>query len=265
MVLSLFALVFLVVLFFLVIIIGAVLQSDGGGKNASRGEEGRRDSGSADNFEAGTTDDRTLSAGTTDDRTLSAGTIGFETFGAKTLDQLSANLVNAGLVSAGLGADKVFPRYSITVHDLLRAGDQHLKKLEMLCAKLNDLEIEGKVKSICRITASMLHMLDQNPDRASSVQLFLDYYLSALEMHVEEYVNCHHGDTRDTRDTRGTRQAESDIPSDRTNLLETIEDLETVFNKQLDILNNGGAIDIDISADDHSNTTWREGWPYNDE
>lgn len=108
-----------------------------------------------------------------------------------------------------------------------------LKKLKTLNDQILDAEVSEKIDRIAELTDDIYEFIEQNPDRASQVRKFMNYYLPTTVKLLTSYSMLE----------RQSYQGEN-IVAARKNIEDILSTLVHAFEKQLDQLFAAEAIDI---------------------
>lgn len=124
-----------------------------------------------------------------------------------------------------------------TVDALLKTGRDHLENLQKLRLSTSG-NVFRRTKRLEQISQSIFSIVSETPSKAPKVRRFINYYLPATTKLIETHIEM----------TRHGVEGEN-ITATVQNIETTMDTLVKIFEKQLDLLYSGEALDISTDID----------------
>ena len=118
--------------------------------------------------------------------------------------------------------------------ELLKAGDQYLRDISAVAAKIESPEVRAKAEKLGGTCQRIFDYVRQNPKSADSLRKFMNYYLPALQKLLTTY---------ELMEEQGVEG--ENITASKARISQMLDTMDLAFLKQLDALFGDTALDID--------------------
>ena len=121
-----------------------------------------------------------------------------------------------------------------TADDLLKAGDQYLRDISAVSAKIENAEVRAKADKLGGTCQRIFDYVRQNPKSADGLRKFMNYYLPTLHKLLTTY---------ELMEAQGVEG--ENITASKARISQMLDTMDAAFRKQLDALFGDTALDID--------------------
>lgn len=121
-----------------------------------------------------------------------------------------------------------------TADDLLKAGDQYLRDISAIAAKIEHAEVRQKADKLGGTCQRIFDYVRQNPKSADGLRKFMNYYLPTLQKLLTTY---------ELMEEQGVEG--ENITASKARITQMLDTMDLAFLKQLDALFGDTALDID--------------------
>ena len=121
-----------------------------------------------------------------------------------------------------------------TADDLLKAGDQYLRDISAVSAKIENAEVRAKADKLGGTCQRIFDYVRQNPKSADDLRKFMNYYLPTLHKLLTTY---------ELMEEQGVEG--ENITASKARISQMLDTMDLAFLKQLDALFGDTALDID--------------------
>ena len=118
--------------------------------------------------------------------------------------------------------------------ELLKAGDQYLRDISAVAAKIENPEVRAKADKLGGTCQRIFDYVRQNPKSADSLRKFMNYYLPTLQKLLTTY---------ELMEEQGVEG--ENITASKARISQMLDTMDLAFLKQLDALFGDTALDID--------------------
>ena len=118
--------------------------------------------------------------------------------------------------------------------ELLKAGDQYLRDISTVAAKIENPEVRAKSDKLGGTCQRIFDYVRQNPKSADSLRKFMNYYLPTLQKLLTTY---------ELMEEQGVEG--ENITASKARISQMLDTMDLAFLKQLDALFGDTALDID--------------------
>ncbi|MCR4963060.1 MAG: 5-bromo-4-chloroindolyl phosphate hydrolysis family protein [Firmicutes bacterium] len=132
------------------------------------------------------------------------------------------------------------PQTGVAAADgILAEGSDYLRQFEALRQKVSDPQVSAKTGRLQELCSSIFEEIRKSPDKAPQIRRFSNYFLPTSIKLLQTYVNL---------DTSGGEG--ENISGAKRDIAAALDNVETAFSKQLDMLFSGEAMDVsaEVSA-----------------
>ena len=121
-----------------------------------------------------------------------------------------------------------------TADDLLKAGDQYLRDISAVFAKIENADVRQKADKLGGTCQRIFDYVRQNPKSADGLRKFMNYYLPTLQKLLTTY---------ELMEEQGVEG--ENITASKARISQMLDTMDLAFLKQLDALFGDTALDID--------------------
>ena len=121
-----------------------------------------------------------------------------------------------------------------TADDLLKAGDQYLRDISAVSAKIENADVRQKADKLGGTCQRIFDYVRQNPKSADGLRKFMNYYLPTLQKLLTTY---------ELMEEQGVEG--ENITASKARISQMLDTMDLAFLKQLDALFGDTALDID--------------------
>ena len=121
-----------------------------------------------------------------------------------------------------------------TADDLLKAGDQYLRDISAVSAKIENADVRQKADKLGGTCQRIFDYVRQNPKSADGLRKFMNYYLPTLQKLLTTY---------ELMEEQGVEG--ENITASKERISQMLDTMDLAFLKQLDALFGDTALDID--------------------
>lgn len=121
-----------------------------------------------------------------------------------------------------------------TADDLLKAGDQYLRDISAVSAKIENTDVRQKADALGGTCQRIFDYVRQNPKSADGLRKFMNYYLPTLQKLLTTY---------ELMEEQGVEG--ENITASKARIAQMLDTMDLAFEKQLDALFGDTALDID--------------------
>ena len=121
-----------------------------------------------------------------------------------------------------------------TAEDLLKAGDQYLRDISAVSAKIENADVRQKADKLGGTCQRIFDYVRQNPKSADGLRKFMNYYLPTLQKLLTTY---------ELMEEQGVEG--ENITASKARISQMLDTMDLAFLKQLDALFGDTALDID--------------------
>ena len=118
--------------------------------------------------------------------------------------------------------------------ELLKAGNQYLRDISAVAAKIENPEVRAKADKLGGTCQRIFDYVRQNPKSADSLRKFMNYYLPTLQKLLTTY---------ELMEEQGVEG--ENITASKERISQMLDTMDLAFEKQLDALFGDTALDID--------------------
>ena len=118
--------------------------------------------------------------------------------------------------------------------ELLKAGDQYLRDISAVAAKIENPEVRAKADKLGGTCQRIFDYVRQNPKSADGLRKFMNYYLPTLQKLLTTY---------ELMEEQGVEG--ENITASKARISQMLDTMDLAFLKQLDALFGDTALDID--------------------
>ena len=141
-----------------------------------------------------------------------------------------------------------------TADDLLKAGDQYLRDISAVSAKIENAEVRAKADKLGGTCQRIFDYVRQNPKSADGLRKFMNYYLPTLHKLLTTY---------ELMEEQGVEG--ENITASKTRISQMLDTMDLAFLKQLDALFGEEAMDISTDITVLENLLRQQGFASGDQ
>lgn len=132
---------------------------------------------------------------------------------------------------------------------IMESGQKYIKKIHESNDLIKEKDISKKLEQMEKMVSAIFYEVDINPDHASELGLFLDYYLPTTEILLEAYVNLNEKEVK----RKGLDATKKEIETSLDTINLTFEKILDGFYEmqEIEVLSNISALELVMKQEEN--------------